>query len=387
MIIVRLNKNKEKKIINLYPRIFKDEIFEIQGEKIEGEICNVFSHDYQFLGKGFFSNGNIAVKMLSTKDVNINKEFFKEKIFLANKKRFNLNDSYRLFHAEADGIPGLIIDKYLDYIVIQIRNKGLENYKNQIIEALKETINLKSIYERSDFETNVEDEIEKNVGLLYGEEFPEEIIIKEHGLEYIVNPTKGQKTGFFFDQRDSRKFVRKLIKHDALALDAHTFTGGFALNMSVAGAKKIIAIDKDEDSLEIAKKNSKLNNINNIEFINSTYENYMKEYKGEKFDIMVLDPPSLIKKKQERKKGVNIFKNIVDLAKFHLNDEGIIGLCSCAYHADIELLIEATRKAYFGEQKLIQFIGMTFQSNDHPWIIQIPESLYLKCIWMKIINL
>ncbi|MDK2945391.1 class I SAM-dependent rRNA methyltransferase [Geotoga petraea] len=387
MIIVRLNKNKEKKIINLYPRVFKDEIFEIQGEKIEGEICNVFSNEYQFLGKGFYSEGNIAVKMLSTKDVEINEEFFKEKIFLANKKRSNLKNSYRLFHAEADGIPGLIIDKYLDYIIIQIRNKGLENYKNYIIEALKDIINPKSIYERSDFESKVEDKIERNVGHLYGEEIPEEIEIEEHGIKYIVNPKKGQKTGFFFDQRDSRKFVRELVKKDSLALDGHTFTGGFAMNMSKAGANKIIAIDKDEDSLQIAKKNACLNNIDNIEYVNSTYENYMKEYEGEKFDIMVLDPPSLIKKKHERKKGVDIFKNIVELAKPHLKDEGIIGLCSCAYHADTDLLIEATRKAYFGEQKLIQFIGVTFQSNDHPWIIQIPESLYLKCLWMKIINL
>jgi 23S rRNA (cytosine1962-C5)-methyltransferase len=113
----------------------------------------------------------------------------------------------------------------------------------------------------------------------------------------------------------------------------------------------------------------------------------MKDYDGEKFDIMVLDPPSLIKKKTERKKGVSIFKNIVELAKPHLKDEGIMGLCSCAYHADTDLLIEATRKAYYGEKTLIQFIGMTYQSIDHPWIIQIPESLYLKCLWMKIIKL
>jgi 23S rRNA (cytosine1962-C5)-methyltransferase len=387
MIIVRLKKNKEKKIINLYPRVFKDEIQEIQGEKNEGDLCNVFSLDYQFLGKGFFSNGNISVKILSTEDEEINKEFFKKKILLASKKRKQLKDSYRLFHAEADGIPGLIIDKYLDYFVMQIRNKGIENFKEEIINSLVEIFNPKSIYERSDFESSVQDDIERNVGYLYGEDIPEEIIIDEHELKYIVNPVKGQKTGFFFDQRDSRKYVKELTKKDSLALDGYTFTGGFAFNMVKAGAKKVIAIDKDVNSLKIANKNAELNGITNVDFINATYENYMKDYDGEKFDIMVLDPPSLIKKKTERKKGVNIFKNIIELAKPHLKDEGIIGLCSCAYHADMDLLIESTRKAYFGEKTLIQFIGMTFQSMDHPWIIQIPESLYLKCLWMKIIKL
>jgi 23S rRNA (cytosine1962-C5)-methyltransferase len=325
--------------------------------------------------------------MLSTDDEEINKDFIKRKLNLASKKRNHLKESYRLFHAEADGIPGLIIDKYLDYFVLQIRNKGVENFKEEIINTLVEIFNPKSIYERSDFESMVEDDIERNVGHLYGEDIPEEIIINEHELKYIVNPAEGQKTGFFFDQRDSRKFVRELTKKESLALDGHTFTGGFAFNISKAGAKKVVAIDKDIESLKIAKKNSQLNNITNIEFINSTYENYMKDYDGEKFDIMVLDPPSLIKKKTERKKGVSIFKNIVELAKPHLKDEGIMGLCSCAYHADTDLLIEATRKAYYGEKTLIQFIGMTYQSIDHPWIIQIPESLYLKCLWMKIIKL
>ena len=387
MIIVRLNKNKEKKIINLYPRVFKDEIFEIQGEKIEGEICNVFSNDYQFIGKGFYSNGNISVKMLSTEDTEINKSFFKQKIKIASKKRASLNHSFRLIHAEADGIPGLIIDKYKEYYILQFRNKGVENFKKEIVDSLIELFQPKSIYERSDFESRVEDEIERNVGHLYGDKIPKEIIIDEHGIQYFVNPTEGQKTGFFFDQKDSRKFVRELTKKDSLALDAHTFTGGFALNMSKAGAKKVIAIDKDKESLEVAKRNSELNNIKNIEFVNSTYENYMKEYQGEKFDIIVLDPPSLIKKKSERKKGVNIFKNIVELAKPHIKDEGILGVCSCAYHADLDLLIESTRKAFYADKKLLQFVGMTYQSLDHPWILQIPESLYLKCLWMKIINL
>lgn len=387
MIIIRLKKNKEKKIINLYPRIFKDEIFEIQGEKIEGEMCNVFSQDYRFLGKGFFSNGNISVKMISYKDIEVNKEFFKNKIYVANKKRESMGESFRLFHAEADGIPGLIIDKYYDYYILQFRNKGIEIFKKDIIDSIIELFNPKSIYERSDFETNVEDEIERNVGLLYGEKIPKEIIIEEHNIKYFVNPIEGQKTGFFFDQKDSRKFVRQLIKKDSIALDGHTFTGGFALNMAKAGAKKVLAIDKDIYSLETAKRNSELNNIKNIEFINSTYESYMKNYDGEKFDIIVLDPPSLIKKKAERKKGVKIFQNIVELAKPHLKNQSIIGLCSCAYHADIDLLIESTRKAFYGDNKLLQFVGMTYQSLDHPWIIQIPESLYLKCLWMKIINL
>lgn len=384
MLIIKLNPGKEKKIKNGYPWIFSDEIKSIDGEKKVGELCNIFSNDYEFIGKGFYSNTNIAVRVITLKDEEINYDLFKNKIKKAIEKRKDFNESYRLIHGEADGLPGLIADKYNNFIVIQFRNVGMENYKKEILESIIELLKPTGIYERSDFETSTKEPIKRNTGVLYGIEPPEKLIIKEHKIKYYVDIKKGQKTGFFFDQRDSRLFFRSLIKKDSLVLDGYTFTGGFAFNAAIAGAKKVIGLDKDKESIEMARENAKLNNINNIEFIETRYENYIKDYQGEKFDVIVLDPPSLIKKKQERRKGVEIFKTITELSINHLKTGGILGICSCAFQADISLLIESTRRAYFALGKDIQVVGLTFQSLDHPWIIQIPESNYLKCLWFKI---
>jgi 23S rRNA (cytosine1962-C5)-methyltransferase len=385
MIIIKLKKDKEKKVKNLYPWIFKDETLEISGDKNDGELCNVFSSDYEFIGKGIYSNSNIACKMLTFYDEEINEIFFEKKIEKARKKRLGINSKFfRYIHAEADGLPGLIIDKYDDIYVLQIRNIGMEKFKSFIINILIKLENPKSIYERSDFETGISEDISRNVGIVYGKEIESDIIIEEHGIKYFVDIKKGQKTGFFFDQRDSRFFVRSLINKGDHVLDAHTYTGAFAFNMAYAGAEKVIALDKDKDSIEMAEKNKNFNNFENIDFFNTTFEEYSSNYKGKKFDLIVLDPPSMIKKKQERKKGVELFKSLVEKSSYLLKEDGIMGLCSCAYQADIDLLIESTRKAYFNQKKEIQVIGITYQSCDHPWVIQIPESLYLKCLWFKI---
>ncbi|MDO7975375.1 class I SAM-dependent rRNA methyltransferase [Oceanotoga teriensis] len=385
MLLIFLKNKKDRKIKNNYPWIFEDEIKNIEGDRKEGEICNVFSSDSQFLGKGIYSKGNISVKMLSIKDQEIDERFFESKILTAYKKRESLKtDSYRLIHAEADGLPGVLIDKYKEFLVIQIRNKGMELYKNYITNALIKILKPKGIYERSDFETTVNEDIKRNVGTIYGETPPDEIIIKEHKINYYVDIKKGQKTGFFFDQRDSRKFLQTLTKNGDRVLDAYTYTGGFAFNAAVSGAEEVIAIDKDEHSYQTGIKNAELNKIKNVKFINTDFLKYIENYEGEKFDIIILDPPSLIKKKSERQKGIGIFKKIIEQSAPHLKENGIMGVCSCAYQADIDFLIEATRKAYEPLQKTIQVLGMTYQSLDHPWIIQIPESLYLKCLWFRI---
>lgn len=388
MIIIKLKKGKEKKIKNGYLWIFKDEISEITGEKIDGELCNVFSHDYEFIGKGIFSkSSNISVKILSTTDEEVNEEFFYKKFVSALKLRTGFGNSYRFFHAEADGIPGLIIDKYEDFLVIQFRNKGVENKKEEIINALLRVFekNIKGIYERSDFETSSKENLERNTGLLYGVEPPDNFIIEEEGIKYIVDIKNGQKTGFFFDQRKNRIYIRQFSK-DAVGLDAYSYTGGFALNMAKYGAKKIIAVDKDEYALELLKENAKLNGVlDKIETVYDDVENFLSKTNG-KYNLMMLDPPSLIKKKTERFKGVQIFKKISKLGIEKLEDFGILSLCSCAYQADISLLIESLRRSVENEGIMLQNLDIITQSNDHPWILQIPESLYLKCLWIRVLR-
>ncbi|MBM7559852.1 class I SAM-dependent rRNA methyltransferase [Marinitoga litoralis] len=386
MIIVKLKKDKEKKIKNGYLWIFKDEIFEITGEKKDGEICNVFSSNFEFIGKGIFSkSSNITVKILSLNDEDINEDFFYKKFFKALKIRTNFGNSYRFFHAEADGIPGLIIDKYEKFLVVQFRNKGVENKKSEILSALIRVFkeDIKGIYERSDFETSSQENLDRNTGLLYGENPPDRFIIEEEGIKYIVDIKNGQKTGFFFDQRKNRVYIRQFSK-DAIGLDAYSYTGGFALNMAKYGAKKVVAVDKDEYALELLKENAKLNGVE-IETVYDDVEHYLDNTEYQ-FNLMMLDPPSLIKKKTERLKGVQIFKKISELGIKKLDNYGILSLCSCAYQADISLLIEALRRSVENEGIMLQSLDIITQSNDHPWILQIPESLYLKCFWVRVIK-
>ncbi|NUU95179.1 hypothetical protein XO10_02590 [Marinitoga sp. 1135] len=388
MIVVTLKKGKEKKIKNGYLWIFKDEISEITGEKKDGELCNVFSKDFEYIGKGFFSNSsNIAVKILTLKDENIDKNFFLNKFKTALLIRKGYGDSYRFFHAEADGIPGIIIDKYEKFLVIQFRNKGVENFKNEIIDALIDLFGneIKGIYERSDFETSSKENLERNVGLLYGENPPDRFTIEEEGIKYIVDIKNGQKTGFFFDQRKNRIYIRQYSK-DATGFDGYSYTGGFALNMAVFGAKHVVAVDKDEYAIELLKENAKLNGVEDkIEAIYGDVEKYL-ENTDYKFNLMMLDPPSLIKKKTERHKGVQIFKRISRSGILKLEDNGILSVCSCAYQADIDLLVESLRRSVEFEGIRLNAIDIITQSNDHPWILQIPESLYLKCMWIRILR-
>ncbi|KLO22666.1 methyltransferase [Marinitoga sp. 1197] len=388
MIIVKLKKDKDNKIKNGYLWIFKDEIQEITGEKKDGEICNVFSNEFEFIGKGIFSNSsNIMVKILSLKDEIIDENFFYHKFIRALKLRNNFGKSYRLFHAEADGIPGLIIDKYEDFLVIQFRNVWLENKKDEVINALIKIFNdeIKGIYERSDFETSSKENLKRNTGVLYGKEPPDNFIIEEEGIKYIVDIKNGQKTGFFFDQRKNRVYIRK-YSSGAIGLDAYSYTGGFALNMAKYGAKRVIAVDKDKYALEILKENAKINNLSEkIEVVFDDVENFLSKTENV-FTLMMLDPPSLIKKKAERFKGVQIFKRISRLGIQRLENFGILSLCSCAYQADIKLLIESLRRSVEKEGIKLQNMDIITQSNDHPWILQIPESLYLKCLWVRILR-
>ncbi|MDD2430546.1 MAG: class I SAM-dependent rRNA methyltransferase [Firmicutes bacterium] len=384
MLIVLLKSNREAKVLNGYPNIYRDEVKKVEGLEEDGAICNVFSDGFRFLGKGLYSKSNVSVRMLTLKDEEIDGKFFRKRVEEAALKRKGFGDSYRLIHGEADLLPGVICDKYQDYLVLQIRSVGMERYKTMLISAIVDVVMPKGIYERSDFLSSASDILTRNVGLLYGENPPDEMSITEHGILYKVDIKKGQKTGFFFDQRDSRFFVSQITPQNGLALDAFAFTGGFALNMAKSGASRVIALDKDEDAVTLGIKNAAINGLANVEFITTRYENYMKSYQGEPFDIIVLDPPSVIKKKEERKKGLEIFQNIVSLAIPHLKDGGILGLCSCAYQLDLNLLIDAIRKAYNETFKVLQVIGVTSQSKDHPWILSYPESLYLKCIWVKV---
>lgn len=383
---------KEKKIINFYPNVFKDEIKTIIGEVKTGDIVDVCSSDMAFVGRGYVTDSTSAfVRVLTTKDEKIDKNFILEKIRKAYKKRehlFNETNCIRAFFSEGDGIPGLIIDKFDKYVSVQFRNSGVETFRQDIINSIKKVMKPKGIYERSDVENRTLEGVEQKTGIVFGE-IPERVIMEDNGLKYSIDIIDGQKTGFFLDQRDSRKFIRKYLTKDTKFLDVFSSSGGFSMAALKENCKKVTAIDKEPHALELCRENYALNEFTG-DFVTMEGDAFLLLKtlvgRGEKFDVVTLDPPSLIKRKADIHRGRDFFFDLCEDSFKLLNDGGILGVITCAYHITLQDLIEVTRMAASKNGKLLQVIGINYQPEDHPWILHVPETLYLKALWVKIVD-
>ncbi len=378
MIIAYLKKRGAEKVKRGHLWLYADEVKEIQAETNVG-IANVF-FEGKFLGRALYNaKSKNILKMLTRKDREINEGFFIERFKLAVKRRKILKSKFRReFNAEGDFIPSLIIDRFNTTLVVQIRSMALEELKDTIVSAMIEVYDPLTIYERSDFESMPEEGLSKYKGVLYGL-YPTFEIVKENGVKFKVDIVHGQKTGFFFDQRESREYVRKLSIRAGKALDLFTYTGGFALSMAKAGMK-VDALDISQDDLEIASQNAKSNNLN-VNFIQKDAFNL--EGLGT-YDLVVADPPSLVKKKGERKKAQRLVEELMNQIFDHLKDGGRFGFCSCAYNIDREMLKDTTAKIAAKKGKLIRLLGWTGLPVDHPHLISMPETDYLKCLWCEV---
>ncbi|WP_300356672.1 class I SAM-dependent rRNA methyltransferase [Fusobacterium sp.] len=388
---VILLKGKEKKIENFYPNVFKDEIKTILGEAKTGDIVDVLRDDMKFVGRGYVTEGTSAfVRVLTTQDEKIDKDFIYNKIKTAYDKRKHLSEETnctRVFFSEADGIPGLVIDKFEKYISIQFRNSGVEAFRQEIINAIKKYMKPKGIYERSDVENRVHEGVEEKTGIIYGE-IPAEIIMEDNGLKYTIDIVNGQKTGFFLDQRDSRKFIRPYLNDKTRFLDVFSSSGGFSMAALKENCAKVTAIDKEPYALELCKRNYEVNGFTgDFETLEGDAFMLLKTLvgRGAKYDVITLDPPSLIKKKIDVRRGRDFFFELCDSSFKLLDKGGILGVITCAYHMSLQDLIEVTRMAASNNGKMVQVIGINYQPEDHPWILHIPETLYLKALWVKVV--
>ena len=375
----------------MYKRqIYKDEIKDIIGNVKTGDIVDVITSDMKFLARGYITEGTSAfVRILTTKDEKIDRKFIFERIKNAYEKRKHLLDetnSVRAFYSEADFIPGLIIDKFDKYVSIQFRNSGVEVFRQDIIEAVKKYLKPKGIYERSDVENRLIEGVETKTGIIFGE-IPERTIMVDNGVKYNIDIVDGQKTGFFLDQRDSRKFIAKYINNQTRFLDVFSSSGGFSMAALKNGAKEVVAMDKDSHALELCYENYKLNEFT-ADFSTIEGDAFLMlnslAIRNKKFDIITLDPPSLIKKKTEIYKGRDFFLDLCDKSFKLLENGGILGVITCAYHIGLQDLIEVTRMSASKNNKLLSVVGINYQPEDHPWILHIPETLYLKALWVKI---
>lgn len=343
-----------------------------------------------FLAQGYFSSySQIAVRIWSyQEEESIDIDFFKRRIERALAlRRSYLNpettDAYRLVYSENDFLPGLIVDRYADYLVLQCHTKGIERWKPEIIRALTEALQPKGIYERSDALARRADSLEKQTGLLSGD-MPELITIRENGLKFLVDVKGGQKTGFFLDQRDKRQALMKFVAGKPV-LNCFSYTGGFSVYALAGGASQVTSVDVSESAIALAKENMKLNGLPlaKCEFICDDVKKYLRELEPEKFKVIVLDPPAFIKDRHKKKEGLRGYRSINEAALRLLPDQGILLSCSCSAHFTYEefryLLSEAGGRSHASLQILESFT----HGLDHPELVPLTESEYLKCFFLS----
>ena len=378
---VILRKGGDKRILNGHLWIFSNEIKEIQGNPKIGDVVEIYRFNGEFFGLGFFNpHSLISIRILTRERTEINFEFFKKRILEAYNLRKTLypnSETFRLVHGESDFLPGLVIDKYEDCFSIQTFSYGMDQRINLICDVLDEIFKPFGIVERNESPLRELEGLENRRRILRGGS--KEIIFDDDGVKFKIDLLSGQKTGFYLDQRENRKVLRRFSKGKKV-LDCFTNEGGFALHCAFAGAEKVIGVDISETAIEKAKINAEFNGLKNVHFETADVFDKLREYlnKGEKFDIVILDPPSFTKSKKTVKSALSGYREINSTAIKILNSGGILATASCSHHIDDQMFIDVIIQSSILAKRKIRLIEWRSASPDHPILPQMPETKYLK---------
>lgn len=394
--IVTLKKGEGRTIKAGGAWIFDNEIDTITGRFKNGEVVTVHDFDGYPMGKGFINqNSKIRIRMMTRKpDQEIDEAFLKMRVKNAWEYRKTTVDtsSCRIIFGEADFLPGLVIDKYEDVLVVECLALGMEQFKEIIVNFLKEIlaeegIKIRGVYERSDANERTKEGLSKVKGFI-GDAFDTNVEIVENGVHYMVDVANGQKTGFFLDQKYNRLAVQKLCK-DARVLDCFTHTGSFALNAAYAGAKEVIGVDASELGVEQARKNASLNGLENVaSFVcEDVFELLPRlEKEGEKFDVVILDPPAFTKSRNSIKNAIKGYREINLRGMKLVKDGGYLCTCSCSHFMDYELFTKTINQAAHNVHKRLRQVEYRTQAPDHPILWAADESYYLKFYIFQVVD-
>lgn len=386
--IVTLKKGEGRTVKSGGLWIYDNEISEINGDFNNGDIVEVHDFDGYPMGIGFINTNSKITVRLMTKNVNMNIDYDFLKTRVKNaweyRKKVTVTDSCRLIFGEADFLPGIVVDKFSDVLVVQSLALGIDRMKEDIVNAIKEVlaedgIAIRGVYERSDAKVRTNEGMERVKGFI-GNEFDTNVNIIENDVKYIVDVKEGQKTGFFLDQKYNRLAIQKLCK-GAKVLDCFTHTGSFALNAGIAGAKDVIGVDASLTAIRQAEENAKLNNLENtVHFkCEDVFELLPKlEKSGEKFDVVILDPPAFTKSRNSIKKAVKGYREINLRAMKLVKDGGFLATCSCSHFMSYELFTKTINQAAHNVHKRLRQVEYRTQSPDHPILWAADESYYLK---------
>jgi 23S rRNA (cytosine1962-C5)-methyltransferase len=384
-----LKPEKDEIIINGYPRVMRADVAELKGEFEPGQIVDVLDSKGNFIAKGYANPySRIFVRVLSYDPAEkIDAEFFFKCLQKAKEFRDKITErsdppekSCRAVYSESDFLPGLIVDRFEDHLVIQILTYGFEVRREILIDSLAEIFKPKSIFEKSDASIREQEQLKLRSEPVYGNP-PEVIPFKQHGLTFLADVTQGQKTGFFLDQRDNRAAFAKYISAGQKVLDCFCYTGSFSIYAASKGAE-VIGIDSSRRALELAKKTAELNNLEKLcDFQEAKVFEKLRELEESEqvFDAIVLDPPAFAKHKGAVRNALRGYWTINMRAFKLLKPGGILVSCSCSQQVDEGSFLEAIRAAAYEAQRKIRFLEVRGQSWDHPILADLPETRYLKC--------
>lgn len=394
--IVTLKKGEGRTIKAGGAWIFDNEIDTITGRFKNGEVVTVHDFDGYPMGKGFINqNSKIRIRMMTRKpDQEINEAFLKMRVKNAWEYRKTTvdNSSCRIIFGEADFLPGLVIDKYEDVLVVECLALGMEQFKEIIVNFLKEIlaedgIKIRGVYERSDANERTKEGLSKVKGFI-GDAFDTNVEIVENGVHYMVDVANGQKTGFFLDQKYNRLAMQRICKGKKV-LDCFTHMGTFALNAGIAGAADVTGLDISEYAVSQAEANARLNHLENT--VHFRQANVLDELPklaqaGEKYDVVILDPPAFTKSREATKNAIKGYREINMKGLKLVKDGGYLATCSCSHFMTQDLLAKTVKEAAKATHKRLRQVEFRTQAPDHPILWAADESYYLKFFIFQVVD-
>ena len=385
---ITLRKTRETRVRSGHPWLYASEIERVEGESAAG-VAEVYSAKGTFLARALYNPASqIALRILTTHDEPIDADFFARRVRTAweYRQRFCDVNSCRAIYAEADFLPGLVVDKFGGVLVMQVLSLGMELWKRELTDILVEVIRPEGIYERNDVPVRRLEGMQETTGLLYGD-VPDRVPMVENGIVYAVDVKHGQKTGFFLDQKENRAAIAPLCP-GARVIDMFCHNGSFALNAAKYGAREVTGVDISEEALAVARDNARINELENVTFEAHNCFDHLRELTDaeEKFDLVVLDPPAFTKNKAALPAALRGYKEINLRGLKLVRPGGFLVTCSCSQHVLPEAFQTMVNEAARDAKKRIRLVEFRTQGKDHPILPQAVETKYLKCMILQVME-
>ena len=386
---VTLRKTRETRVRGGHPWIYASEIEGVEGAFENGDIVEVCDFRGKFIGRGFYNpQSQISLRILTRSDEPCDRAFFERRVRDAWEYRQRLCDphSCRLIYSESDFLPGLVVDKYADVLVLQSLSLGIERIKDMLCDILMEVVAPRGIWERSDVPVRRLEGMAQTTGLLRGE-VPDRVDMVENGIHFLVDVKQGQKTGFFLDQKWNRAALKPLCP-GARVLDCFCHNGSFSLHAAKYGARSVLGVDISEEALEVARENARINGLDTATFEAHNCFDLLRELDDarEQFDVVILDPPAFTKNKAAVQAAVRGYKEINLRGLKLTRPGGFLVTCSCSQHILPEMFQDIVNQAARDAKKRIRLVEFRTQGYDHPILPQSVETKYLKCMILQVME-